>query len=130
MTREKQVIVMRKFKNMRTGKYCSQAAHASMKAFLSAGHLTSGETPLVFSLDDPACIAWIEGIFTKIVTCVETESELLALAAEATAAGLPTGLVQDNGLTEFGGVLTYTALGIGPAAPERIDPITRRLRLF
>jgi len=116
---------------MRTGKYCAQAAHASMKAFLDSGAVTVGEDGR-FSVDisNPDAVAWIGGIFTKIATYVESEAELLALAEQAKAAGLPVGLVQDNGLTEFKGVPTYTALGIGPASAEALAPITGKLPLF
>ena len=131
MNRPKQIIVMRKFPSMRTGKYCAQAAHASMKAFLAAGSIThpTVDTFLLF-LSAPDPVKWIDGIFTKITVYVESEDELLALASQAEAAGLPVGLVQDNGLTEFKGVPTYTALGIGPASPEALKPITGHLPLF
>ena len=66
----------------------------------------------------------------RFQTYVESEAELLDLEAKAKTAGLPTGLIQDNGLTEFHGIPTYTALGIGPASPERLAPITGHLPLF
>lgn len=132
MSRPKQIIVMRKFPSMRTGKYCAQAAHASMKAFMNSGSIVAGGDgkPFTLTVKEPDALAWIEGIFTKIVTYVETEAELLALEARAREAGLPTGLVQDNGLTEFKGVPTHTALGIGPASPEKLAPVTGHLSLF
>lgn len=36
----------------------------------------------------------------------------------------PVALVTDNGLTEFNGVLTDTAIAVGPAPAEFIDKIT------
>jgi PTH2 family peptidyl-tRNA hydrolase len=39
-------------------------------------------------------------------------------------------LVQDAGLTEFGGVPTYTAVAIGPDYDDRIDPVTGDLELY
>jgi peptidyl-tRNA hydrolase, PTH2 family len=128
----KQVIGMRRFQNLRTGKYCAQAAHASMKALLNSGSISNdikeGETTVVFS--DPDVILWLSGKFTKICLFVTTEAELLELERKAKEAGLPTGLIQDCGDTEFKGVPTYTALGIGPGNPRTINAITGNLPLF
>ena len=77
-----------------------------------------------------ALIQWVLGKFTKVVVGVQTEAELLALRDQAAAAGLPYSLIQDAGDTEFGGVPTYTALAIGPAQAERLDPITGTLKLL
>ena len=83
--------------------------------------------------NDPAWLdlkEWLQGKFTKVVVGVETEAELLALRDQAIAAKLPHCLIQDAGDTEFGGVPTYTALAIGPANAERLDPITGGLKLL
>jgi PTH2 family peptidyl-tRNA hydrolase len=45
-------------------------------------------------------------------------------------AGLITALIQDAGLTEFGGVPTYTALAIGPDIDTKIDELTKDLPLL
>ncbi len=74
--------------------------------------------------------AWLEGKFTKIVVGVKSEEELLSLQEKANNSGLPCSLIQDAGDTEFGGVPTYTALGIGPAQAEKIDEITGSLPLI
>ena len=44
--------------------------------------------------------------------------------------GLITALIQDAGLTEFGGVPTYTALAVGPDRADRVDAITGTLPLL
>ena len=88
------------------------------------------KAPFTFVTDYPDAIDWINGIFTKIAVYVESEEELLALEVKAREAGLPVGLIQDNGLTEFKGIPTHTALGIGPANAEAINSITGHLPLF
>ena len=100
-----------------------------MKAFLASGAIVE-KAPFTFVTDYPDAIDWINGIFTKIAVYVESEEELLALEVKAREAGLPVGLIQDNGLTEFKGIPTHTALGIGPANAEAINSITGHLPLF
>jgi hypothetical protein len=41
-----------------------------------------------------------------------------------------TALIQDAGLTEFGGVPTYTALAIGPDEDAKIDELTKIFRCY
>lgn len=113
----KQIIVLRKDLNMRKGKMIAQGAHASLESFMSARATDAAR-------------AWYEGPATKIAVSVESEEELLAIAEQARAAGLPHALIQDSGRTEFGGVPTYTAVAIGPASSEAIDAITGTLRLL
>jgi peptidyl-tRNA hydrolase, PTH2 family len=127
----KQVIVMRKFpksRNMRTGKYCAQAAHASLGAVLSlAKHEDYG---LLIPLNNVYVNAWLTGRFKKITCYVETDEELTRIYNEARLAKLPAALITDAGLTEFEGVPTLTAVGVGPGDPELIDKITGGLPLF
>lgn len=127
----KQVIVMKKFpksRNLRTGKYVAQGAHASLGAVLStAKHEDQG---LLIPLDNPYINAWLTGRFKKITVYVETDEELVRIYTEARQAGLPTALIKDAGLTEFDGVPTLTAVGVGPGNPETIDKITGGLPLF
>lgn len=124
----KQVIVMRKFPGLRTGKYCAQAAHASMGALLSLADRQDDK--FVISLEDPSVKEWLVGKFAKITVYVNTEAELLAVYDAAKNAQLPTALIKDSGLTEFNGVPTLTAVGIGPADSDRINKITGTLPLL
>jgi PTH2 family peptidyl-tRNA hydrolase len=73
---------------------------------------------------------WFQGKFTKIVTQVPDEKELLAVYEAAKAAGLVAYLITDAGLTEFAGVPTNTAVGIGPEFSDKIDLVTRHLKLY
>ena len=124
----KQVIILRKDLNMRKGKLVAQGAHASMGAIL--GECARDGNRLVLDLTDQRMAPWLTGRFKKICVYVNSEQELLDLHVKAKAAGLICSLIQDAGLTEFGGVKTYTAVAIGPDQEDRIDVITGGLPLF
>jgi PTH2 family peptidyl-tRNA hydrolase len=127
----KQVIVMKKFpkaRNMRTGKYIAQGAHASLGALLSLAD-NQGDK-LVISLEDPFVRDWLVGRFTKVTVYVETDEDLVFIHNSARLAGIPTSLITDAGLTEFNGVPTLTAVGVGPDDEEKINKITGHLPLF
>lgn len=120
---------MRKFVGgLRSGKYCAQASHGAVGALFDIAEI-KGNT-LSISLDNPAVRDWVTGQFTKVTVYVNTPEELQELYEKAREKGLPCALIQDAGRTEFGGVPTLTALGIGPAYEEDIDPITGHLPLF
>jgi conserved hypothetical protein TIGR00283 len=127
MSEHKQTIVLRKDLNMRKGKMVAQGAHASMRAILQLGQQV-GST-YVIPLDERV-EPWLTGRFKKICVSVNSEAELLALYEKAKAAGVIAALIRDAGLTEFGGVPTYTALAVGPDREERIDEITGGLPLL
>ena len=127
----KQVLVMKKFpkdRNMRTGKYCAQAGHAAVGAVFSQGHVDGDFFKI--PLHDPFMREWITGRFKKVTVYVETDQELVDIFNQARGIGLPTALIKDAGLTEFNGVATLTAVGLGPGDPEVIDKITGHLPLF
>ena len=117
MTEYKQMLVIRKDLNMRKGKMCSQAAHASLKATLK-------------HMDDPRVKEWLNGPFAKICVSVDSEPEMLDLAEAARDAGLICEVIVDAGRTEFNGQPTLTACGIGPDTNENLDPITGDLKLL
>jgi PTH2 family peptidyl-tRNA hydrolase len=129
----KQVIVMKKFpkaRNMRTGKYIAQGAHASLGAFFSLGKLDLEGKTLTVSLENPFVFDWVVGRFTKVTCYVETDEELVFIHNSAKLAGIPSSLITDAGLTEFAGVPTLTAVGVGPDNEELINKITGHLPLF
>ena len=70
-----------------------------------------------------------EKSFAKIVVQVENEEELVAIYEKAKIAGLESNLITDSGATEFHGVPTKTAVGIGPDYSEKTDLITGNLKL-
>jgi PTH2 family peptidyl-tRNA hydrolase len=119
--RVKQVLLYRRDLKMRKGKIAAQCAHASMAVFFR--RRVGPPSELRVPLDGPMAV-WTAGGFAKVVLSVEGEAELDAALEAARARGLPTALIRDSGRTEFHGVPTVTALGIGPAAVAEIDPIT------
>lgn len=127
----KQVIVMKKFpkaRNLRTGKYIAQGAHASLGALLSLAGIQGDK--LVISLENPFVRDWLLGRFTKVTCYVETDEDLVFIHNSARLAGIATSLITDAGLTEFNGVPTLTAVGVGPDDEEKINKITGHLPLF
>lgn len=133
MSDPKQVIIIRKDLNMRKGKMVAQGAHASMAVLLNLGGIESmgGEDrEFVIPLNREPLLKWIEGAFKKITVSVDTEAELLEIFAKARDANILCSLIRDNGLTEFGGVPTLTAVAIGPDYPDKIDPLTSHLKLL
>ncbi len=110
----KQVIVVNQALGLPPGKMAAQVAHAAIGAFLRARR--------------EAQIAWLEAGMPKIVLQCGSEEALLAIAAEAERAVLPTLVVRDAGRTvvEAG---TPTCVGIGPAPAQEVDPITGALAL-
>ena len=143
----KQVIVMRKDLNMRKGKMIAQGAHASLGIILKQMSETrqniSYDEDLMGKCRQYTLISkhlkyseksymdeWIKNSFTKICVCVNSEEELELIYLKAKDAGLPTIMIEDNGLTEFRGIKTKTCVGIGPFDSEKIDKITGHLKLL
>ena len=127
----KQVLVMRKMdKGCRTGKYCAQAAHASLGSVFSLGKFSEDRMSFVLDVSNPFVYEWIIGRFTKAVVYVETDDELVEIYTQAKKAGIATAIITDAGLTEFNGVPTLTAVGVGPDNVDLIDKITGHLKLF
>lgn len=128
----KQVIVMRKDLNMRKGKMIAQGAHASLKVILDllieVDH-KKYELDLTYEGGN-RIYEWVNGIFTKICVSVNSEKELIDIYNEAVVSNIPCSLIQDNGITEFNGVPTYTCCAIGPDDREAIDKITGHLPLL
>lgn len=126
----KQVLVMKRFPGLRLGKYIAQGSHACLGAVFSMGRVADDGQSLVIPLTDPFVKEWITGSFKKVVVYVKTDEELTDVYQKAVAAGLVSVLIKDAGLTEFNGVATLTAVGIGPASSAEIDKITGKLPLF
>ncbi|MDB5096168.1 MAG: peptidyl-tRNA hydrolase [Cyanobacteria bacterium RYN_339] len=119
LDKPKQIIVIRRDLKMRRGKEVAQGAHASQLSTMAAAEL-----------DTPAYRQWMDRGFAKVCVTVTSEDALLDLARRAHEAGLPYGLITDSGKTEFHGVPTNTALGIGPAYASELHPITGDLPLY
>jgi peptidyl-tRNA hydrolase, PTH2 family len=111
----KQVLVLRKDLNMRKGKMIAQGAHAAIAAMFESKPNWLKE--------------WKETGTTKIVVSVNSLDELADIYHAAQEADLPRSMIEDAGRTEFKEP-TFTAVGIGPAPAELIDPITGTLPLL
>lgn len=136
----KQMIVMRRDLRMRKGKIAAQAGHACVEATLMAlvreqrldevrtndswvglAHDEADRTPLT---------AWFDAGIAKVCVYVDSEEELLDIAAQGRERGFIVALIRDAGMTEFHGETTCTCLAFEPLYPEQIDPITGDLPLF
>lgn len=118
----KQVIVIRKDLKCRRGKEIAQGCHASSEFLLHK--ILNGKT-----LNEEELI-WASEGHAKICVTVQTEAELIAIHEEALAAGITSNLEIDEGVTEFRGVYTKTAVAIGPDYSSKIDKITGNLPLY
>ena len=125
----KQVIVIRKDLKMRKGKFVSQACHSSLAVVLNAMEKSDNEYHFKFE-SGSYWDQWLNGRFSKICVYCESEEELLELHRLAEANDIPTVLITDAGLTEFGGVPTKTCIAIGPYRSDKIDKITGHLKLL
>lgn len=133
----KQVLIWRKDlrsvegNKVRSGKMAAQLAHASLQAIFNEGEFehtpTGSEFNVLLSADQSD---WAQGIHTKICVSVDSEDQLLSIYNTAKKAGVLCSLILDIGLTEFGGIPTYTSVAVGPGESKDIDAITGKLPLL
>lgn len=127
----KQVIIIRKdqYSKVRSGKLMAQCAHATLKVFtdkcLSKLGLVQFQLAYSSMLEK-----WAENGYRKIVVSVKDEEELLTIFKNAEDSKMLCSLVIDNGITEFHGVKTPTAVAIGPDYDSVVDKITGHLKLM
>ena len=142
----KQMIVMRRDLTMRKGKIAAQAGHACVEAVLMAlsreGRLRDvrvnedeswvylEERKRLFSSTQTALSDWFAAGVAKVCVYVDSEEELLELAAKGREQGFAVALIRDAGHTEFHGEPTYTCLAFEPLYPDQIDPLTGELPLY
>lgn len=111
----KQAIVVRKDLKLGKGKLAAQVAHASIGSMKKA-------RKRVVKL-------WESGGSKKVVLKVNSLQQLKNIRRKAACEKLPNFIVSDAGLTQLRGG-TITCLGIGPAVEEKIDKITKNLKLL
>lgn len=111
----KQVIVMRGDLHISRGKIAAQACHASLGSYKRA--------------DKNSVRKWEAEGEKKVVVMVKDLEELFQIQEMVKATNLPYYLVKDAGHTELP-KSTITCLGIGPDADEKIDKLTRDLKLL
>ena len=73
---------------------------------------------------------WFDAGVAKVCVYVDSEEELLDIAAQGREQGFLVSLVRDAGLTEFHGEPTLTCLAFEPLPADLIDPITGGLPLY
>jgi len=118
----KMAIVCRADLNCRKGKWIAQGSHGASQWLIDKINNRS-----YFNKVEQQ---WLAEGTTKICLQATDEAHLMQIYQAAEDAGLRVYLVEDEGLTEFNGVLTKTCLAIGPDLKDRIDPITKDLKLF
>lgn len=146
MKEPKQVIVMRTdtVPKMRKGKMIAQGSHASLAVLLEAffgeygnrdwevkehGDMYKSFHKEVILHNGTPIYDWIENSFIKVVV-QGTLSDVVESYEKAKKAGIPCSLIEDKGLTEFGGKVTITCCAIGPDDPDKIDKITGNFELL
>lgn len=111
----KQVIIMRGDLPISKGKIAAQACHASLGSYKKA--------------DKRIIQKWEKEGGKKVVVKVQDLKELYEYYEIVKATDIPYFLVRDAGHTELP-QSTITCLGIGPEEDEKIDMITRDLKLL
>jgi len=118
----KQVIVMRKDLNMRKGKMCAQAAHASIEVFLKSIREQTKNTLTININSDMN--KWLETGTTKITVGCNNIEEIFQIQKLCKEKNVPCAVIEDYGKTEFKGKPTITCIAVGPAREEIVDSIT------
>ena len=117
----KQVIIVRRDLKLPKGKLAGQCCHASVSAYRDTCHIKPGLANDWFHET--------KGNQKKIIVWADDEAHLVKIHNQCYTAGIVCKLIRDAGKT----VLepnTVTCIGIGPDTDEKLDPITRELKLL
>ena len=109
----KQVILVRQDLKMPKGKMIVQCAHASLEAALKSNKLNQ----------------WKNKGTKKVILRVKDKKELLKYHALAKKNKIINALIKDAGKTFFK-IPTITCLAIGPDKEEKIDKVTKELKML
>jgi PTH2 family peptidyl-tRNA hydrolase len=109
----KQVILVRQDLKMPKGKMIAQCAHASLEAALKSNKLKE----------------WRSKGTKKVILRVKDKEELLKYYKLAKQNKLIIALIKDAGKTFFKKP-TITCLAIGPDKEEKIDKVTKELKML
>ncbi len=110
----KQAILVRQDLKMPKGKMCIQVAHASSDAVLKS--------------DKKIIEEWKNSGAKKVVLKAADKRELIFFKKLAEKNNIKTALIEDAGKTYFKEP-TITCLAIGPDKEEKIDKLTKELKL-
>jgi PTH2 family peptidyl-tRNA hydrolase len=111
----KQCILVRKDLKMDKGKLAAQCSHAAVEAVLKS--------------DKRKISVWELQGMKKVILKVDNLRELKKYQRLAQKQGLVTALIKDAGRTFFKKP-TITCLGIGPDSEEKIDKVTKELKIL
>lgn len=111
----KQVILVRKDLKMNPGKLASQCAHSSVEAVLRS--------------DKSLVKKWHSEGMKKVILRVNSKKELLEYRKKAEKEGLATAMITDSGKTFFKNA-TITCIAIGPDKEDKIDKVTKELKML
>ena len=114
----KQVVVVRKDLNMGTGKIAAQVGHACV---LGAEHVRKSH-PVWYK-------EWELSGQEKVVVKVTSLDELEKIKRHAISLDLPWSEVTDAGHTQIAPG-TVTCISIGPAPEDKVDKVTKDLKLL
>lgn len=114
----KQVIVVRGDLDLSPGKLAVQVSHGAVDAALAA----ESRSPDWFR-------TWRDENQKKVCVVADDEDALLDLEVRAQGEKIPHSLVRDAGRTEIASG-TVTALALGPAPDDVLDPLTGDLTLL
>lgn len=114
----KMVIVVQNNLGMGKGKIAAQCAHAAVQCYKTG-----------MEMDSKTVKIWLASGQPKVVVKVNSEEELLSIAALSTKCGLINCLIKDAGKTQLE-PSTITILGIGPGKKQDIDSVTGHLKLL
>ncbi|MFW5991307.1 MAG: peptidyl-tRNA hydrolase Pth2 [Candidatus Nanoarchaeia archaeon] len=111
----KQVILIRHDLKLPKGKMAAQSAHAAVEAVLKS--------------DKEKVKTWRQAGSKKVTLRVESKEELYKYAQTAKDDGITTAIITDAGRTviEPG---TVTCAALGPDNEEKIDKITKNLKMI
>ncbi|MDI6730289.1 MAG: peptidyl-tRNA hydrolase Pth2 [Candidatus Altarchaeum sp.] len=109
----KQIIVVRNDLKLSKGKLAAQVAHAA----ISAAEISKFKKQ------------WLAEGQKKVVVKCESLDVLLEIYERSKKSSIATSLIQDAGMTEIPPE-TITCIGIGPDEEEKIDKITKNLKLL
>merc|ERR1719356_1179925 len=135
----KMVLVVRKDLKMTSGKVAAQCCHACLGVAMdivngqhlsngNGNHNGNGSQMKEYNLKRVMSV-WRSNGEKKIVLQCQSEGELTTLRDQAAIHGLPHYLVTDAGHTQIKAG-SITVLAIGPYLSERIDLVTKDLKLF
>lgn len=118
----KQVILLRTDLGYSKGRLAAFAAHASFKVFLDRAY-NPDKLLMCIPVRNDAEHYWLTQQYTKICLVVNSLADLTLFEEKAKLAGLPTAVHYEEGVTPV-------SLAIGPAENDKIDNITKHLRLL